>query len=129
VIKVDVALVTVNVSVTDSRGRPLTGLQPVDFHVTDEGEPMRVEFFDNQGPASNVLVIDLSSSMRGDRWQKLKAGIKKFLANAHSGNDYTFIGFSNQPHIIARSVSEDELWQVIEKLTPCGTQRFMMRFC
>ena len=120
VVKVDVALVTVNVAVTDSKGQPFRGLQAVDFLVTDESKPMRVEFFDNEGPASIVLVVDLSSSMRGDKWRRLKAGIKKFLANAHSGNDYTFIGFGDQPHIIARSVKEDELWQAIERLAPFG---------
>jgi Ca-activated chloride channel homolog len=120
VIKVDVALVTVNVSVTDTKGRAFTGLQAVDFLVTDEDKPMRVEFFDKHGPVSIVFVVDLSSSMRGDKWRTLKAGIKKFLAKAHSGNDYTFIGFSDQPRVLARSVNEDELWQVINTVAPYG---------
>jgi VWFA-related protein len=120
VIKVDVALVTVNVLVTDDRGRPLPGLQAADFQVTEEGKPMRVEFFDVHGPASIVFVIDLSSSMQGDKWRKLKLGMKKFLADAHSANDYTFIGFSDEPRIIARSINEAELWQVIDTVTPYG---------
>ena len=120
VIKVDVGLVTVNVSVTDPKGQHLPNLQAGDFLVTDEGKPMRVEFFDNHGPASIVFVIDLSSSMRGYKWQKLKSGMKRFLANAHSGNDYTFIGFSDEPRIMARSVNEDEVWQLINSLTPQG---------
>jgi len=60
VIKVNVALVTVNVLVTDAKGQPRSGLQAADFRVTEEGKPMRVEFFDHLGAASIVLVIDLS---------------------------------------------------------------------
>lgn len=81
---------------------------------------MRVEFFDNYGPASIVFVVDLSSSMQGKKWKKLKAGMKEFLASAHSGNDYTLIGFSDRPSIIARSANETELWQVINTLVPSG---------
>ena len=120
VIKVEVALVTVNVLVTDAKGQPRPGLQAADFRVTEEGKPMRVEFFDHLGAASIVFVIDLSSSMRGDKWKKLKAGMKKFLTNAHSGNDNTLIGFSDQPRIMARSINEEELWQVVDSVTPYG---------
>jgi VWFA-related protein len=81
---------------------------------------MRVEFFDQKGPASIVFVIDLSSSMRHDKWRNLKAGMKKFLADAHSGNDYTLIGFSDKPRIIARAVKEAELWKVINEIDPAG---------
>lgn len=44
-------------------------LQAADFQVTEEGRPMRVEFFDHLGAASIVFVIDLSSSMQGHKWQ------------------------------------------------------------
>jgi Ca-activated chloride channel homolog len=120
VIKVDTNLVTVNVSVTCDKGRPLQGLRREDFLVIEEGKPMRVEFFDNQGPASIVLLVDLSSSMQGKKWQKLKAGMKEFLTKANSGNDYTLIGFSDRARIIARSVNDDELWQLINLLAPSG---------
>src|SRR5262245_30962480 len=75
VVKVNVSLVTVNVSVIDTSGRPLYGLQARDFVVSDEGQPVDLKFFDVNGPASVVLVVDLSSSMRGERWQSLLAGM------------------------------------------------------
>jgi VWFA-related protein len=120
VVKVDVRLVTVNVLVTDKSGRPLPGLQAADFQVMEEGSPMRVEFFDNRGPASIVFLIDLSSSMRNEKWRNLKKGMKKFLAESHSGNDYTLVGFSDKPGILARAVKEDQLWQVIDRVKPWG---------
>ena len=120
VIKVDTNLVTVNVSVSGDKRRPLQGLRREDFLLTEEGKPMHVEFFDYSGPASIVLVVDLSSSMKGKKWQKLKSGMKQFLANANSGNDYTLIGFSDRTSIIARSVNEVELWQILSSLGPDG---------
>lgn len=120
VIRIDTNLVTINVSVNSHKGRPLPGLKREDFLVTEEDKQMRVEFFNNSGPSSIVFVVDLSSSMRGEKWKNLKAGMKDFLANAPSGNDYTLIGFSDRPSIIARSVNESQLWQVMDKLVPSG---------
>jgi VWFA-related protein len=120
VIKTDTNLVTINISVKGNKGRPLPGLRREDFLVIEEGKQVQVEFFDNYGPASIVFVVDLSSSMQGKKWKNLKAGMKEFLAKAHSANDYTLIGFSDRPSIIARSANENELWQVINKLVPCG---------
>jgi len=120
VIRVDTALVTVNVSVADDKGRQLSGLQAADFLVTDEGQPMKLAFFDGQGPASIVFVVDLSASMHGEKWQRLKAGLKKFLAAAHEGNDYTLIAFSDTPQLLACSVNAAELWQHFSGLKPDG---------
>lgn len=120
VIKINTNLVTINVSVNGDKGRPLPRLKLEDFLVTEEDKQMRVEFFDNSGPASIVFVVDLSSSMRGEKWQNLKSGMKDFLAKARPGNDYTLIGFSDRPSLIARSVNEDQLWQVMNKLIPSG---------
>ena len=47
VIKIDVDLVTVNVSVTEKKGHPVMGLQRENFFVTDEGKPVSLEFFDS----------------------------------------------------------------------------------
>ena len=120
VIKTNTNLVTINVSVNGDKGRPLVGLRPENFLVTEQEKRVRVEFFDNSGPASIVFVVDLSTSMRGRKWQLLKAGIKDFLAKAPTGNDYTLIGFSDSPSLISRSVNEDQLWEALNKLVPDG---------
>lgn len=121
VVKVNVSLVTVNVTVTDAKGHPLTGLNAKDFLVTDEGKPVSLEFFDSQGPASIVFDVDISSSMKGTKWKNLQAGLKKFLSNAHEGNDYTLIAFSDSPNLIARSVGADQLWKAFEGLSLEGS--------
>lgn len=119
VIKVDTTLVTVNISVTNSKGHHLAGLKPEDFQVTDEGRPVRPEFFDSQGPASLVFVVDTSSSMKG-HWQQLKSGLKKFLAKANQENDYTLIAFNQTARLVIFSVGARELWQHFNDLKPSG---------
>jgi VWFA-related protein len=120
VIKVDIDLVTINVAVTEGKGRLVTNLKPEDFHLTDEGQQVALQFFDSKGPASIVFLIDISSSMRGKKWRSLKNAMKKFLAQAHEGDDYTLIAFSDRPQLIARSVTAEQFWRSLTGLQPFG---------
>ena len=120
VIKVDTTLVTVNVSVTDARNRHIQGLKLEDFHVTDEGKTVRPEFFDSEGPESIVFLIDVSSSMGGEKWQHLRAGLKSFLKKGREGSDYTLIAFNEKPRLIISSVNAEQLWQSFDSLRPYG---------
>ena len=118
-IKVNTDLVTVNVSVTDRKERPLFGLAAGDFLVTEDGKPVTLEFFASRGPASIVIVLDVSSSMEG-KAREMRDAFKKFLKAAHQDNDYTLITFNASPKLISRSVSADELWQILSTLEPFG---------
>ena len=120
VIKIGVDLVTVNVSVTEKKGRPVMGLQRENFFVTDQGKPVSLQFFDSNGPASIVFVVDISSSMRGDKWENLMKAMKKFLAKAHEGSDYTLIVFGDRAQLLARAVNASELWRDLASLRPYG---------
>lgn len=120
VVKVAVDLVTVNVSVTDDGRRPVTGLLAADFLVSDQGREVKLEFFDGQGPASIVFVVDTSTSMKNVKWAKLTAALKKFLARAREGNDYTLVAFADRPRLVAESVGARELWQGVLGLEPDG---------
>ena len=121
VLKIDTSMVTVNVAVTDKKGRHVSELKAADFLVKDENQPVQPEFFDTQGPASIVFVVDVSVSMRGEKWESLKGGIKKFLAAQGSeGDDYTLITFNEAPRLIARSVSAQDFWRAFSTLKPTG---------
>jgi VWFA-related protein len=120
VLKVDTSLVSLSVSVTDAKGRHRPGLRAADFHVTDEGRPVSLEFFDTGGPASLVFLVDTSTSMKGEKWQNLRGGLRKFLTSAHAGNDYTLIAFDDRPRLVASLVSAEELWRHFDDLSPSG---------
>jgi len=120
VVKFNCDLVTVNVAVKDGKGRSLLGLKPHDFRITDENNPVVPEFFDSEGPASIIFVVDVSSSMRGEKWNALMGGLRNFLKNARDGNDYTLIAFSTNVHVLAQSVSAAELLSRLQELKPFG---------
>src|SRR5215204_2529886 len=120
VVKVEVDLVTVNISVTDGGKRPVRGLRAADFLVSDEGREVSLEFFEGQGPSSIVFVVDTSTSMKHDKWKKLTTGLKKFLTRAREENDYTLIAFSDRPRLVAESVDAEALWQSALSLEPSG---------
>ena len=120
VIKFKVDLVTVNVAVKDGKGRSLLGLKPEDFRITDENNPVVPEFFDGEGPASIIFVVDTSSSMKGERWKSLIAGLKDFLKKAPRSNDYTLIVFNSNAQVLARCVSAAELLNRMRELKPSG---------
>jgi VWFA-related protein len=120
VIRVDTTLVTVNISVIDKKNHHLLGLRLEDFRVTDDGKTVRPEFFDSQGPESIVFVVDVSSSMRGEKWNNLKSGLKRFLARECEGSDYTLIAFNEKPRLIISSANAEQLWQSFNTLRPYG---------
>jgi len=120
VIKFDVSLVTVSVAVKDHKGHALLGLKSEDFLVTDQDTPVSPEFFDSEGPASIVFVLDTSSSMQGRRWKSLLQGLKSFVKKARASNDYTIIAFNNHAYIVAESVSAAELGKCVTQLRPYG---------
>jgi VWFA-related protein len=120
VIKIDTSLVTLNVSVTTKKDHPFSGLQVDDFLINDQGTPVTPNFFDGQGPASIVFVIDTSSSMTGTKWRNLTKGLKSFLAKDRPENDYSLIIFADRPTLIASSVNAEQLWQNFKGIKPNG---------
>jgi Ca-activated chloride channel homolog len=65
--KSGVDMVPLTVTVTDAAGRHITGLTSGDFTVFEDGVEQRLSFFASEAvPVDVALVIDASSSMRGD---------------------------------------------------------------
>ena len=78
--RTEVRTVLVPVSVEDASGRPVTGLPVSAFTILDQGEDRPIVFFDERDePLSTVLVLDVSSSMRGERLSEAKRAAKTFI--------------------------------------------------
>jgi Ca-activated chloride channel family protein len=78
--RTEVRTVLVPVSVKDASGRPVAGLAASAFTILDQGEERPVVFFDESDePLSTVLVLDVSSSMRGERLSEAKRAAKTFV--------------------------------------------------
>lgn len=75
VISIETDLVVLPVTVLDGHGRVVTGLTRDDFTVYDNGEPQEIQLFTTEDvPWTVGLVIDSSSSMRGQREAVTAAG-------------------------------------------------------
>jgi Ca-activated chloride channel homolog len=68
VVKVDVKLVNVFVTVTDQHGAPVGNLKQENFQLLENGKPQQISVFDKESalPLSIVLDIDTSLSTRKD---------------------------------------------------------------
>jgi VWFA-related protein len=64
-IRVDVPLVTVDVTVSDAAGRPAVNLTRDDFEIFEDGKPQEIRFFSPvESPYSIQLLIDRSAGMQ-----------------------------------------------------------------
>jgi Ca-activated chloride channel family protein len=67
VVRVDTQLVSVPAVVTDSNGRPLSGLRPENFQLLEDGKPQTIaNFGTTDTPFEIALLLDTSGSTRED---------------------------------------------------------------
>lgn len=78
--RVDVRLVNVFTTVTDSRGAPVANLTKDDFRLLEDGVPQDIRIFEKESamPLSIALAIDTSGSTRRDMALEISAA-KKFV--------------------------------------------------
>jgi len=94
-IAVDVDLVVFNVTVTDDKGRHVSGLKPRDFHIHEENRLQDIKLFNAEdAPASVGLIIDNSGSMRGKRGYVATAVLA--FEGASNSEDEMFVVIFNE---------------------------------
>ena len=97
--KVDSTLVLVNVAVTDSRGRFVTGLSRQDFQVFEEKTAQTVAYFSaEEAPVSVGLVLDFSSSM-APRFGQLQQAVAEFLKSPNPQDEFCLIEFRDRAEL------------------------------
>lgn len=78
-IRVDSAIVRLNVGVVDQRGRPITRLSASDFTLFENGDRQEIMRFETTtAPFSVVLMLDMSGSTKSFR-QNIKLSASRFL--------------------------------------------------
>lgn len=100
-ISVDVALVTLVATVTDSSGRSVPDLRPEDFIVTEDGKEQNVTLVEqNQDlPVSMGVVLDTSGSME-PKIQTAASAIDNFLDSLLRDDDIFLMTFAEQPQML-----------------------------
>jgi Ca-activated chloride channel homolog len=118
---VNVNLVLVPVSVSDSMNNPVLTLKKEDFALFEENKQQDIRYFmAEDAPASIAILLDVSKSMSG-KIDIERAAIAEFLNNANPHDEYFAITFSDRPRLLANSMgSIDEFERKLTAIEPGG---------
>src|SRR3981081_738486 len=99
VIKQNVDLVLVPVSVTDGMQRLVTGLGQSNFQVVEGKKVQEIRHFSNEdAPVSLGVIVDTSGSMK-DKMERVREAVTQFCEVANVQDEFFMITFSDEPHM------------------------------
>jgi Ca-activated chloride channel family protein len=109
-------LITLTVTVTDAYGRYVSGLEKKHFTVFDDKSEQEITFFsDDDAPVSVGVIFDLSGSMSGDKVNKAREALSRFIQTSHDSDEYFLIGFNSRAQLLLDRTRDGN--SVLSKLT------------
>lgn len=94
-------LVTMNITVTDQKGRCFTNLNKEHFEIYDDNVLQKIEFFSTEdSPISIGILLDISKSMEGKLLTHAVKALNTFLSFGHEHDQVFIIGFNRQAVLI-----------------------------
>ena len=115
-IMVQTDLVTLTVTVTDTYGRYVSGLNKSAFSVLDEKQPQEITFFsDDDAPVSVGVIFDVSGSMGGDKIKRAREALARFIQTSHNSDAYFLIAFNQRAQLLLDKSRDGNA--VLDKLT------------
>jgi VWFA-related protein len=90
---VDVNLVSLDVSVVDASGRPLTNLTQDDFQIFEDDQPREVKNFSSVETPYNVLALFDCTGSTHDAWPFLFKSVNAFLASLRPQDRVSVLAF------------------------------------
>lgn len=108
VIRTNVKLVLVPVSVTDGMQRVVTGLSRDNFEVFDGKKPQTIQDFSSEdAPVSVGIILDSSGSMQ-DKWERVRDAVNQFCEAANPQDEFFMVVFSDQPRLASDFTTSPE---------------------
>lgn len=93
-------LVSMTVTVSDSLGRFVTGLQKKNFEVFDDGVKQEIAHFsDEDAPLTLGIVYDVSGSM-GDLTSRSFQALRRLFETSHQEDEYFIIAFNARAQLV-----------------------------
>jgi Ca-activated chloride channel homolog len=109
-------LVTLTLTVTDQYSRYVSGLTKKAFTIIDNGEEQELTFFsDTDSPVSIGILFDVSGSMSGEKIQRARKALEKFINTSHPNDEYYLIAFNDKAQLLLDRTRDGEA--VLRKLT------------
>ena len=121
VLRANVDLVLVNVTVLDHAGRAVMGLEPTNFSVLDDKNPQVVRYLSNvDEPISLMVVVDASASMATKIGETRKA-VTELVNTSNPQDDFGLIVVSDEPRVALHfGDSASEIQRTVDALQPEG---------
>ena len=115
-------LVTLKVSVTNSDGLAVPGLDKSAFSVFDDKVPQEITFFaDDDTPASVAVIFDTSGSMSGEKIERARIALSHFLETTDNRDEFFLIDFDSHPRLLLdRTQDGDGLLRKLTYVQPHG---------
>ena len=121
VIKTDVNLVLVPVSVTDGDQRLVKGLSRENFEVFEGKTPQEIRGFSNEDtPVSIGIILDTSGSM-DDKANRVREAVHAFCEASNLQDEFFLVEFSDEPHVVTDFTnSAEEIEKELVFMRPKG---------
>jgi Ca-activated chloride channel homolog len=107
-LRMNVDMVLVPVTVTDPMNRLVTGLEQEDFQIFENNSGQRIKSFSSEdAPVSIGIIFDLSGSMTS-KLIRARDAILQFIKTANPEDEFFVIGFNDRPELIEDFTSSVE---------------------
>jgi Ca-activated chloride channel homolog len=118
-----VELINVTATVSDGRGRFVSGLRQEDFRIYEDGELRPITHFTSERvPVSLGIVLDTSGSMEGEKMLAAKQALQRFLFELLGNEDEVFLyRFDNRPELVhAWTRDKAQIASELRRIQPRG---------
>jgi len=108
VLRMNVDMVLVPITVTDPMNRLVTGLEKDDFKLFENNAEQKIKTFASEdAPVSIGIIFDLSGSMTS-KLIRARESILQFIKTANPQDEFFVIGFNDRPELIEDFTSSVE---------------------
>ena len=115
-IRVKTDLVSLTLTVTDPYGRYVSGLGKNAFTIFDNNQEQEITYFsDADAPVSVGILFDVSGSMNGDKINKARKALERFIGTSHPSDEYFLIAFNSRAQLLMDRTRDGEA--LLRKLT------------
>ncbi len=121
-ISINTDLISLTVTVTDERGRFVSGLSKDAFEVFEDQVKQEISHFSNtDAPLSVAVIFDLSGSMSEKKLERAREALKRFVQTSHEQDEYSLVGFNEQPQLLLdRACDSGALLQLLPGMRAGG---------
>jgi len=121
-ISIQTRLISLTVSVSDDSGRYFPGLNREAFTVYEDGVVQKITHFSVVDQAASIAIIfDVSSSMKGKKFDRAAFALTRFIKTTHRDDVFSLVSFNDRADLLLDSISDAEVMSVkVNEILPRG---------